>query len=41
MAMGVAVVDEARPGVDTAADVLKMEELLSRMDEPLIAAKGT
>jgi 3-deoxy-manno-octulosonate cytidylyltransferase (CMP-KDO synthetase) len=39
--IGVALVDEARPGVDTAADVLKMEALLSRMDEPLILAKGT
>jgi 3-deoxy-manno-octulosonate cytidylyltransferase (CMP-KDO synthetase) len=41
ISVGVAVVDEARPGVDTAADVVKMEELLSRMDEPLIAAKAT
>jgi 3-deoxy-manno-octulosonate cytidylyltransferase (CMP-KDO synthetase) len=41
MGIGVAVVDEARPGVDTAADVLRMEALLSRVDEPLAASKGT
>lgn len=29
MRIGVAVVDEARPGVDTAADILRMEEILS------------
>lgn len=40
MGIGVALVDEARPGVDTAADVLRMEALLSQMNEPLIVAKG-
>lgn len=41
MSIGVAVVDEARPGVDTAADVVRIEALLARMDEPMIAANGT
>ena len=37
MQIGVAVVDEARPGVDTPADLLNMEEILSqRGEEPLM-----
>jgi 3-deoxy-manno-octulosonate cytidylyltransferase (CMP-KDO synthetase) len=41
ISIGVAVVDEARPGVDTAADAVRMEGLLSQVDEPLIVAEGT
>lgn len=33
--IGVAVVDEASPGVDTAVDVVRMEQLLSGAHEPL------
>ena len=35
MRIGVAVVEEARPGVDTAADVLRMEEILSGTGDQL------
>ncbi len=39
--IGMAVVAEAAPGVDTAADVVAMERLLSGQDEPMIVTKGT
>jgi 3-deoxy-manno-octulosonate cytidylyltransferase (CMP-KDO synthetase) len=35
MAMGVAVVDQAAPGVDTAADLVRMEGFLERGHRPL------
>ena len=35
MRIGVAVVEEARPGVDTVADVLRMEEILSERGDQL------
>ena len=35
MRIGVAVVEKARPGVDTAADVLRMEEILSETGDQL------
>ncbi len=35
MRIGVAVVDRARPGVDTAADVIRMEEMLSQRGDRL------
>ena len=35
MRIGVAVVEEARPGVDTVADVLRMEEILSETGDQL------
>lgn len=39
--IGVAVVDAALPGVDTEADVVRMEALLRKQYEPLSVANGT
>jgi 3-deoxy-manno-octulosonate cytidylyltransferase (CMP-KDO synthetase) len=41
MSLGVAVVDEAGPGVDTAADVIRMEEILARTGHEPILTNGT
>lgn len=41
ISIGVAVVDGASPGVDTAADVVRMEQLLQGAREPITMKNGT
>lgn len=41
ISMGVAVVENAGPGVDTAADVIRMEEVLSRQADASTLTHGT